>query len=197
MKKTQSGFALVESLLIILILVIIGFGGYYVWHTQKQTDKTLDTAAATSQKAAQTESNNAATLKYLTIPEWGVKGAYTGNVDLTYKITSDDIGETWAQLSSKQLKAAAPECDEQSQMGGIIVRIHKGEDLRGPAGQDTGQTVDEAVGSQVLTEFSLVGDYYYYFEHPQAACSTSQKATDAQSLTLDSAKNAAKNLKAL
>jgi len=197
MKKTQSGFALVEGLLIILILAIIGFGGYYVWHAQKDTNKTLDTATATSNKTAQAVSNNSISQKYLTIPEWGVKGPYQSDVDLTYKLTSDDVGEVWAQISSKQLKEAAPQCDEESQMGGIIVRIHKGEDLRGPAGQDTGQTVDAAVGSQVLTEFSLVGDYYYYFEHPQAACSTSQKATDIQGSTLDAVKEAAKNLKAL
>ena len=51
MNKRQSGFALLEGLLIILILAIIGFGGYYVWHTQQQTNKTLDTAAATSQNS--------------------------------------------------------------------------------------------------------------------------------------------------
>lgn len=57
MKKTQSGFALIEGLLIILILAIIGFGGYYVWHSQQQTNKTLDTAKNTSQNAAQNTPN--------------------------------------------------------------------------------------------------------------------------------------------
>jgi hypothetical protein len=191
MKKTQSGFSLVEGLLIILILAIIGFGGYYVWHTQKQTDKTLDTAVTTSQKAA--SNSQALAQKYLTIPEWGVKGAYQSDVDLTYKITSDDLGETWAQISSKQLKEAAPQCDEQSQMGGIIVRVKEGVDLRGPAGQDTGQTVEQAISGGVLSEYSHVGSYYYYFEHPQAACDVSQKSVDVQGSTFGAVKDAIKN----
>jgi prepilin-type N-terminal cleavage/methylation domain-containing protein len=32
--KNQQGFTFVEVLLVILILAVIGFGGYYVWHTQ-------------------------------------------------------------------------------------------------------------------------------------------------------------------
>lgn len=40
-KKSQSGFTLVETLLVILIITIIGFGGYYVW--QNQTEKSTDT----------------------------------------------------------------------------------------------------------------------------------------------------------
>lgn len=52
MKKNQKGLALIETLLIILILVIIGFGGYYVWHSQKQSNSTLSTAASTSQAAS-------------------------------------------------------------------------------------------------------------------------------------------------
>ena len=46
--KNQNGIALIETLLIILILVIIGFGGYYVYHSQKQTKGTLNTATKTS-----------------------------------------------------------------------------------------------------------------------------------------------------
>lgn len=43
-RYNQSGIALIESLLIILIIAIIGFGGYYVYHSQKQTDNTLNGA---------------------------------------------------------------------------------------------------------------------------------------------------------
>ncbi len=49
MNKKQNGFALIESLLIILILVIIGFGGYYVWNTQKNVDETSKDATSASQ----------------------------------------------------------------------------------------------------------------------------------------------------
>src|SRR6476661_2191044 len=35
--KDQYGFAALEGILIVTILAVIGFGGYYVWHTQKST----------------------------------------------------------------------------------------------------------------------------------------------------------------
>jgi type II secretory pathway component PulJ len=41
MNKQQSGFAVVESLLILVIVAIIGGTGWFVWHSKQQTDKTL------------------------------------------------------------------------------------------------------------------------------------------------------------
>lgn len=45
MKSGQKGFTIVETLLLLILLAILGFTGYYVWHSQKQTDKTLNTAS--------------------------------------------------------------------------------------------------------------------------------------------------------
>lgn len=47
---SQSGFALIEGLVVVLILVIIGFGGYYVWHTQHNS-KSTTSATTTSTKS--------------------------------------------------------------------------------------------------------------------------------------------------
>ena len=52
MKTTQKGFGHIEALLIILILAVVGFGGYYVWHTQH--DKSA--GQSTNQKAADSTS---------------------------------------------------------------------------------------------------------------------------------------------
>ena len=46
MKSNQKGFALQAGLLIVLILAVVGFGGYYVWHHQKQTSKSNSNASA-------------------------------------------------------------------------------------------------------------------------------------------------------
>jgi hypothetical protein len=197
MNKTQKGFAVLEGLLLLVVVGMIAGSGWYAFHSKHQTDKILSQSEKTSQSTPAASKNTVITQKYLTIKEWGVKGPYQSDVDLSYKITSDDIGEVWAQMSSTQLKAAAPECDEQSQMGGVIIRYHKGDDLRGPAGQDTGQTIEQAIKSNVLTEYSHVGDYYYYFEHPQAACGVSQKSVDIQGSTLSAVKEAAQNFQAL
>ena len=83
-------------------------------------------------------------------------------------------------------------------MGGIIVRLHSGDHLRGPSGDDTGQTVESAISSGVISEYSHVGDYYYYFQKPQAACGADgSKADQLQSPTLDAAREAAKSFVAV
>jgi len=46
--KNKNGFTVVETLLTILILAVIGFGGYYVWHTQDNKVKTVSTTTETS-----------------------------------------------------------------------------------------------------------------------------------------------------
>ena len=197
MNKTQKGFALVESLLIILILAIIGFGGYYVWNTQKNVDKTSKDAVSASQSTHPASSTSNTSQKYLTIKEWGVQSQYSSPVDIIYAIKTDDSGEVWAQLSSSQLTAADSECDATSSLGGIFVRIKAGENLRGPAGQDTGQSIEAAISSGILSEYSHVGDYYYFFQTPQANCGTTQQTSDLQAETLSAAKAAAKNFQAI
>lgn len=52
-KLNQKGFSLIEGLLIVIALVLIIFVGYYVWHTQKEANKTLDSSSKTSQKSSQ------------------------------------------------------------------------------------------------------------------------------------------------
>lgn len=172
MKKTQSGFALVESLLIILILVIIGFGGYYVWHSQQQTNKTLSTAASTSQKAASTEASNASAQKYLTIKEWGIKFTADKNSQDAY-FEFDDDTHNYMNVDSKDIDA---------------LKTYNGESCKGEyvakmaryAKDDpalTSEGIDAAIG-----ERKAVGNYVYTFatlKQYGPACFYNYDKTDA------------------
>lgn len=51
-KEISTGFGLIETLLAILILAVVGFGGYYVWTSSKKTNATLNSASRTSQSSA-------------------------------------------------------------------------------------------------------------------------------------------------
>lgn len=51
-QKLQAGFTLIEVLLIILILVIVGFAGYYVWDRQDSKSNTKAAKNTTSTKKA-------------------------------------------------------------------------------------------------------------------------------------------------
>lgn len=65
-KKLQSGFTLVEDLLIILILVIVGFAGYHVWDRQSSKDQTAKKSATTSKTDKNTQRSTDNTAKWLT-----------------------------------------------------------------------------------------------------------------------------------
>lgn len=61
--KKQFGFTLVESLLVILVLAVAGFGGYYVWHTNHKpktstvaSNTTSPTSSASNVPAAKADS---------------------------------------------------------------------------------------------------------------------------------------------
>jgi hypothetical protein len=54
--KNQKGFSLIEGLLLLIALTLIGFVGFYVWHAQKQTEKTLTSVDNTSNKSSTTRS---------------------------------------------------------------------------------------------------------------------------------------------
>jgi uncharacterized protein HemX len=49
MFKGQKGFSAVEGLLIVLVLAVIGFGGYYIWDQQKRDKKTATETNNTEQ----------------------------------------------------------------------------------------------------------------------------------------------------
>jgi hypothetical protein len=48
-QSNQKGFSAVEGLLVTIIVILVVFVSYYVWHTQKETNKTLNAATSTAQ----------------------------------------------------------------------------------------------------------------------------------------------------
>jgi len=51
-QKNQHGFSVIEALIIIVILAIIGFAGYFVYHGKQAADKTDNSTAKVSQTAS-------------------------------------------------------------------------------------------------------------------------------------------------
>lgn len=50
--RNQRGMGAVEVLLILVVVGILGFTGYFVWHSQQSTSKTLDQTAKTDSSAS-------------------------------------------------------------------------------------------------------------------------------------------------
>lgn len=51
-KKNSNGFGALEGLLVIVLVGIIGFAGWYVWNAKESTDKTIAATNKTSQTMA-------------------------------------------------------------------------------------------------------------------------------------------------
>jgi Tfp pilus assembly protein FimT len=82
--KKQTGFAALESLLILAIIAVIGGIGWYAYNSKSKTDKILSQADKISQSTP-VNSDTASTQKYVVIKEWNVK-IKTNDAD---KISSD------------------------------------------------------------------------------------------------------------
>src|SRR5262245_47329090 len=91
MIKSQKGFAVVETFLMLVVVTIIGGTGWYLWHTKTQSDKSLDNAANTTVKPT-SKIPKPNSQKYLTIKEWDLQ-ITLGTADpsvVTYKLNNSD-----------------------------------------------------------------------------------------------------------
>jgi hypothetical protein len=170
MKNTQKGFALIESLLIILILVIIGFGGYFVWHTQKQTNKNNTDTVKVSQSSIPPSSSQ----KYLTIEEWGVKVPLVADDSDAYYTIDKLGGPNFANLSLKKWEST--ECG--TTIGGI-----------GGYFRFTSSDINGITSETYLSENQSapkVGNYYYMYVPPQQNCSTTSKTAEPTNADIQS-----------
>jgi uncharacterized protein (UPF0333 family) len=59
-KGNQSGFSALEGMLVLVIVVIVGFTGYYVWHSKQTADKTYNAAQSAQKSVAALAPENAA-----------------------------------------------------------------------------------------------------------------------------------------
>lgn len=189
MKKSQYGFSVIEGLLIIIALTLVVFVGYYVWHTQKQTDKTLNTAAQTSQNTtAQSKNvkpNKNSNQKFLVIKEWNVRIPYDGDDTFSYKYEPSGNGTKDSDAIEVISQNLASKYGCTGFGAGIIYRaIGSYVDPTDPTSPTTAQ-----LAAQSPNDWKHVGDYYYRFTHDQAACS--------DTVTVDAQNQANASVKAL
>lgn len=151
--KKQSGFTIIETLLVLILVAIIGFTGYYVWNSQKQTNKSLDVTNDSTQTTAH-KKTNASSQKYLTLSEWDVKIPLTSALIDAYYVFQN--GAVYLSLNSYK----GTDCAADSVSLGAISRF-------------TASDRDSDTGVTLLSEFPeavKVGQYYYNYQHPQSAC---------------------------
>lgn len=193
-QKTQSGFAHVGLvLLLVIVLGVVGGGGFYIWHKNHEK-KNTNTSQSTSKTAKVT--NYAECLKakgsivqdsypaicvtkdkqsftqpieqkYLTIKEWGVKIPLAESVtDTDYRI---DLEPIYAFMSPKSLLET--DCNLEVGGSGYYVRF-------------TEKSMDGETKHSYISEYpdaTMLGGYYYgYGVNPAEEKCSSDPAVQAQ-----------------
>jgi Tfp pilus assembly protein FimT len=201
MKKIQqqSGFSLVEVLLMVVVLAILGFTGFFVYQSRKDTDKTLDSTneVAHSTTPSKTTAVNdfaqceqAAGSKLLeTYPEQCVTSsgkmftdtATQGQKYLDIKQWGVKVAYTGSDTLSYTYNTTTPNIVQivSANLAGQYgcTDFGAGQIVRYAASQGTnvdgsGQSASAAAKTSP-TEWGHVGNYYYHFAHDEAACGNS------------------------
>jgi hypothetical protein len=86
----SNGFATVESVLVVIIIVLVAVTGYAVYTTHKNANDELDKATTASQSAAPQTKKRAGGANILDIKEWGVKITLSASRGVVYEADSLD-----------------------------------------------------------------------------------------------------------
>jgi Tfp pilus assembly protein PilV len=188
-KAKQSGFTIVEGILIVVALVALVGGGWLVYQHVKQSATRTDAAQNPNQSTQQTPAPPAQTVAYLTITEWGIKIPLSDTIKDAKYILSDSIVDpqgrpAGAWVTTVNAEANSCTLSNQNQDGGNAI----GEIMRIEPGQQDGVT-----GELLTKEFpngTTVGGYNYAYES-WAGRNTCVSAAEQQ--TLDGAFGSAVN----
>ncbi|PJE65369.1 hypothetical protein COU91_02015 [Candidatus Saccharibacteria bacterium CG10_big_fil_rev_8_21_14_0_10_47_8] len=130
--KKQQGFTLVEGLLILVIVGVLGFVGWYVWHAKNNTEKTLQDTVQSQGTVSKIAKKPSSTLqKTDPTADWTAYSDKAGNFSLKYP-------KSWVTATNPEL------CSE-----GIL--------LLGANTASVGKCASEGFGQIAVT--SNEGDY--------------------------------------
>jgi hypothetical protein len=116
--RTSKGFALVEILIIVVVLLALGAVGFYIYH--RSHTKTATSGGTSSKASTQTNKNDTTSnsttqpdKSIFKIPELGIKivNVPTSLQDLTDASAGSDASGTGMYFSTQSLTDLAPACD--------------------------------------------------------------------------------------
>ena len=120
-RSVQKGFAIVETLLVVVILALVGFIGWYIWHVKTNTDKAF-THASLSSAATSTHTVCQATDK-----------SYTGRVFIapggTYKLCEPN---GWLLYTNGDAKGSSIIANANN----LVYQLSKAASAKGISGTD-------------------------------------------------------------
>jgi hypothetical protein len=193
-RKNNMGFTIVELLLVIIILILLGFVGWYIYHTNHKTTTPTTTSNVKS-------TSTSTSIKYFTITQWGIRAPYNGSLTLEYS-TPTGSDPSYINLSSAQLDASDPSCQSSGNYGGAFEQYVSTDIVSLEDGTSSGQTPAEYIASGGFGglnggKYAQIGNYYYFYVQPQGVCSSSQSSQNIQTQTTNAFESIVQNLKAI
>lgn len=168
MKKNQNGFTLIETLLILIMLLLICFAGWWVWQSKNKTEKTLESTSNSSQSTQPMT-------KYLSIKEWSIKLPLSDKLlDAYYSSPQSATNYDSIGLSVTSLD---PDCSASHGDLGILFR-------------QKSQSVDAGAGNMQKADVKINGYYYGYRSYQGTSCTNlADKLSDLTTAFTAAAKN--------
>jgi hypothetical protein len=158
--KNQKGFAVLGSVLLVVLALLIGGVGYYLYNTNK-TDNDYTTTETT-------EPANEPAITDFVITEWGIKMSLAEALkDPTYRIITDEPNlKPVAVLSTDAIDNSAT-CKEHAAESKLSFQYIERLALADMVALDeSGQDVVAAAEMPAKSgQFKQVGDYVYRFHH--------------------------------
>jgi prepilin-type N-terminal cleavage/methylation domain-containing protein len=162
--KNQQGFGIIEMLLVIILLSLVGFIGYYVYHANNKATDTYDqTTNASSAQPIANKPSASSPQDYLAIQQWGVKLPLTSDLSGAYYVSKNST----VYLSLDKYKGTDCAADQVS-LGSLSRFTSTDRDEDG-----------KSMLSNVPTA-TKVNNWYYYYQQPQANCSGSTPESGAR-----------------
>ncbi len=173
-RNNQSGTGVLEALLILVIVGILGFTGWFVWSSQKSANDTYNNtdksdALTAAEGKAKADNSSAATnsklikADYLVVKEWGVKIPIDESLSgLVYTYERFEDGRYLPAFNFESILGGA-ECGGPGAVA-YMIRFRANE-----TSSITGELL-----TATYTGAVRIGDYFYAASLPQAACSNNQ-----------------------
>lgn len=153
-KPKQSGFSVIEVLLLVLVVAALAVIGFVVYQRHNPSSAKASASTGSTQTTMQPTQ---ATTQYLNISDWGVRIKLDSDTASLYYYIKPDLPDV-AYLSLQTISDIAPNCAADKTSLGAIVR-------QTPAEQ---QSAPDAKYSIKGTK--QIGNYWYGYSNSHAAC---------------------------
>ncbi len=197
-REHQSGFSIVEALIVVVVIGVIGTAGWFVYqhNRTKVTDATANPNQSNSHQTPATTTPAAPTVASLTLKEWGLNLPLSDKIKDAYYVPSvsskgtDGLPNSMllglTSLDASSCTAAGSNHGQDSAIGAIFRAL---------------PTETDPVTGQLLTQEypngTTIGTYYYGYESFTNSSGRTCKASGTTLQPIDAAfANAAKKITA-